>query len=148
MKKYLHDRDTNFYWKYVLSISRFINYLYCWIYEVIICCRKHWIKFFRNQLELLFHFETLNHSFYFTCSHSFWFAVPLVFIPCHSLSFVITRYHSLPLVVICCHSLYYSLSLVVFRCTSFVVTCCHLLSLFVPIVVTCCLVINDRFFIC
>ena len=47
----------------------------------------------------------------------------------HSLSFVVTR----------CHSLYHSLSLVVIRCHSFT-TRCHSLSLDVPLV---CLFLND-----
>ena len=42
----------------------------------------------------------------------------------HSLSFLITRSHSLSFVAICCHSLYHSLSLVV----PVVVICCHSLS--------------------
>ena len=58
---------------------------------------------------------------------------------------VITRYHSLPLVVTrCitrCHSLCHFLSLLV-PSLSFAVTRCHLLSLDVPLV---CLFINDLF---
>ena len=69
---------------------------------------------------------------------------------CHSLSLVVTLYHSLSLVAIRCHSLYHSLSLVVppalIRCHSLsfgVTRCtthCHSLSLEVPLA---CLFIND-----
>ena len=60
---------------------------------------------------------------------SFSFVVPPAIVCCHSLSFVVTRWHSLyhslsfvvPLVVIRCHSL----SFVVNRCTNL----CHSLSL-------------------
>ena len=59
----------------------------------------------------------------------FLFLVPLFVICCHSLSFVVTRCHSLllfvPLVVIRCHSLYHSLSLVFIRWHSM-----YLLSVF------------------
>ena len=117
------------------SISLFINYLYCSIYKVIIYCRKRWIKFFRNELRFFFHFEILNHSHYFTCSHLFSFAVTVVFIPYHSLSFVITLSDSLLLVVTRGHSLSLVASLVVARCYSLafaVIRCttrCQLLSL-------------------
>ena len=88
-----------------------------------------------------------------TRCHSLSLVVPLVVIPCHSLSLFVIRCHSLslvvtrctirwhslslvvPLVVIRCHSLYHSLSLVVTRC--------HSLSLDVPFV---CLFINDWLF--
>ena len=83
------------------------------------------------------------------------FFVPLVVTccttSCHLFSLVVTRYHSLSLILIRCHSLYYSLSLVAIRCTtrchslSLVVTRCHSLSLDVPLV---CVFINDRFPTC
>ena len=57
-----------------------------------------------------------------------------VFIRCTT---AVTRCHSLPFVVIHCHSLHYSLSLFVTCCA----TRCHSLSLDVPLV---CLFINDR----
>ena len=123
------------HWKYMSSISLFINYLYYSIYKVIIYCRKRWIKFFRKELGFFFHFEILNHSLCFTCSHLFSFAITVVFIPYHSLLFVITLSHSLLLVVTRGHSLLlvaplvvapcYLLAYVVTRCT----TRCHLLSL-------------------
>ena len=40
------------------TISRFINYLYCWIYRNDVYCVKNWIKSFGNQIGLLFHLET------------------------------------------------------------------------------------------
>ena len=75
------------------------------------------------------------HSLYH-CSHP----LSLISIRCHSLSLVVTLYHSLHhsmsfVVTRCttrCQSLYHSLSLVVIRC--------HSLSLDVPLV---CLFIND-----
>ena len=82
------------------------------------------------------------------CTVSFSFVALLAVVCCHSLSFVVTRRHSLPLVVILCHSLYHSLSLVATRCTarchslyhslSFDVTLCHSLSIVVPLVVIRC----------
>ena len=118
---------------------------------------KNWTKFFWNQIDLLFHFETWNHSILFslirfyslyqslslavTHCHLLW----LVVIHCYSLSFVFTRFitdcHSLSRVVIrCtsrCHSLYHSLPFAVTCCT----TRCHSFSLDVSIV---CLFINDH----
>ena len=102
---------------------------------LIIYCRKRWIKFFRKELGFFFHFEILNHSLCFTCSHLFSFAITVVFIPYHSLSFVITLSHSLLFVVTRGHSLLLVAPLVVARCylLAYVVTrCttrCHLLSL-------------------
>ena len=114
------------YWKYMSSISLSINYLHCLIYRIITYCRKHWIKFFKNQLGLLFQFEILNHSHCFACSHLFSFAVTLVFIPYHFLPFVVTCFYSLsllalfvPLAVIRCYLLLLVVPLVV------TVTCCH-----------------------
>ena len=57
-------------------------------------------------------------SFAFIHFHSFWQSLSFVVPP---LSFVVTR------CITRCHSLYYSLSFIVFRCT----TCYHLLSLLV-----------------
>ena len=76
--------------------------------------------------------------------HSLSLVVPLVVILYHSLSFFFIRCHSLSLVVI--RSLYHSLSFVVIRCHSLYhslaldVIHCHSLSLDVPLV---CLFIND-----
>ena len=87
------------------SISPFISNLFCWIcYSYTLT--KNWIKAFRNQFDLLFHFETYNHF----------------------LSLALICFHSLnrTFVVTCCHSLLY----VVICCT----TRCHLLSLDAPLV--------------
>ena len=46
-EEYLHDRDKILYWKYMLSISWFINDLYCWICSSYIVYKKL-IKFFKN----------------------------------------------------------------------------------------------------
>ena len=131
------------------SISRFINYIYCWIY-----CIKNRIKFFQEPNWPFVSFWNLK-SLYFICSHSFSFIVPLPVIRCHSFSLVSTRCHLLLLFVTRCHSLSLYLSLVTVRChsLSFVVTrcttrcdttCyllsarCHSFSLFVPLVLTGC----------
>ena len=135
------------------SISLFINYLYCSIYKVVIYCRKRWIKFFRNELGFFFHFEILNHSHYFTCSHFFHllsqsFSFPITL--CHLLSLLVIHCYLLSLVVIRCHLLHHSLLLVVIRwhllsfVAPLVVNYCHSLTLDVPVV---CLFINNRFFI-
>ena len=113
-------RHEMLYWKYVSSISRFINYLYCWIYNSYIL-HKNWTRFFRNQIGLLFHFEIK------ICSYSFSFVVTLPVISCHSLSLAITRCSSLSFVVIRYRPIYHSLSFVVTRCT----TDCRSLSLVV-----------------
>ena len=73
---------------------------------VVIYCIKNWIKLFRNQICLLFHFETKK-TLYFTYSHSISFVLSLAVIRFHSLSFFVT----------CCHSLSF-LVLVVTRCTT------------------------------
>ena len=65
-------------------------------------------------------------SLYFTYCHSYLFALSLAVICCQSLSCFFTRCHSSSL-VIHCHLLYHSLSLVVIRCT----TGGHLLSIVV-----------------
>ena len=101
-------------------------------------------------------------SLYFTYSHSYSFVLWLAVIHCQSLSFFLTRCHSLSFVVTCyttrCHSLYHSLSFVVpldaTRCTtpchsfyhslSFVITRFHSMSLDVPLVY---LFTNDRYFL-
>ena len=101
-------------------------------------------------------------SLYFTYSHSYSFVLWLAVIHCQSLSFFLTRCHSLSFVVTCyttrCHSLYHSLSFVVpldaTRCTtpchsfyhslSFVITRFHSMSLDVPLVY---LFTNDHYFL-
>ena len=83
----------------------------------------------------------LKITLYFIFSHLFSFVLPLLVIPCHSLSFlslVVIRCHSLPSVVIRCHSLYHSLSFVVYHSLSFAVIRCHSLYQTLPTVVTRC----------
>ena len=70
---------------------------------VVIYCIANWIKFFRNQIGILF---LLKHKIYFTYSHSYSFVLSLAVILCHSLSFfcyslsfVVTRSHSFSLAV-------------------------------------------------
>ena len=100
-----------------MSISQFINNLYCWIYS-------------SYTLHILFHCETKFTLFYL---------LSFAFIRFHSL------HHSLPpvvpLVVIRCHLLYHSLLFIVIPCHC-CTTCCHSLSLNVSLV---CLFINDHF---
>ena len=97
--------------------------------------------------RLAFYFSWNVKSLCFTYFHSHWFVLSLAVLCCHSLSFFVTRCHSLslaaPLVVTRwithCHSLYHSMSLVVTRfhslyhLFSFVVTRCHSMSLDVPL---------------
>ena len=94
------------------SSSGFVNHLYCWI------CSSFTLhkKCFRNQIGLLLHLKTYDHSillallFVFICCTTF----------CHSLSLIIICCHLLSLIVSHCPSLYYLLSfvlpLVVIRC--------------------------------
>ena len=88
-----------------------------WDYIVVICSITNRIKFLRKQISL-FLFWDLK-SLHFTCSHLFSFVVLLAAIHCHSLSFVLSRYHLLSLVV----------PVVVTHCTAR----CHSLSLDVPL---------------
>ena len=66
--------------------------------------------------------------------HSMSLVVPLVVIPYHSLSLFVIRCHSFSFVITRCHSLYKSLSLVV----PLVVIRCHSLSFVVARCTTCC----------
>ena len=68
--------------------------------------------------RLVFCFFWNIKSLYFTYSHSHSFVLSIAVIPCHSLSFFVTRYHSLSLVVTCCQSLSLVVPLVVTRCHS------------------------------
>ena len=83
------------------------------------------------------------------CTVSFSFVVPLNIVCCHSLSFVVTRCHSLPLFVTCCtphcHSLEFVVSLVVIQCHSVIRSqfLYHLLLLVVTQCTT--LFINDLY---
>ena len=93
--------------------------------------------------RLAFCFSWNIKSLYFTYSHSYSFVSSLAVILCHSLSFFVTRCHSLSLAVQLvvtrwisrCHSFYHSTSLVVTHChslyhlLSLVVTRCHSMSL-------------------
>ena len=79
-------------------------------------------KFIEEPYWPFVSFETIK-SLYFTYSHSYSFVLSLTVISCHSLSFFVTRCHSLPM-----------LSFVVTYCT----TRCHALSLSVPLVVIRC----------
>ena len=111
---------------------------------------KSWIKLLRNQISLLFHFETWNQSALLTliCFHSFYCSLSYAVIHCYFLLLVVicsnSMYHSLLFIFICCttccHSVLlvcHSLSLVVIRCTtrfhslSLVVIRCHSLSLII-----------------
>ena len=117
------------HWKYVSSISRFVNYLYRWIY-----CSHIMHKLLRNFLQepgwpfasfwnyfkLFWKYFTLFYLPPFDFIHcttrgcSLLLVViflSLIFILCHSLSFVChSLYHSLWYVATC-HSLYHTLSL-------------------------------------
>ena len=64
------------YWENMSSISRFII-IYITEHIVVMYYIKNWIKFFRNEIGFLLHFEILN----FTCSHSFSIVITLAAIP-------------------------------------------------------------------
>ena len=108
MKNYLSNWNT----KYMPSIFRFTNNLYCWI------C---------NNYELHENFQQAGRSFI-----SFWNLKSRSFTCSHLLKVVVTRCHFLSLVVPVgftrCDSLYHLLL--------FVVTGCHLLWFVVPLVLT------------
>ena len=100
------------------------------IYELTIL--HNWIKLFKNEIGLLFHFETWNHSILLTLIqfHSFYHSLLFAVFRCnfcYSLSFVVTRYHSLSLAV--------PLAVILVPLD----TRCHSLSLVVPLVVTRCI---------
>ena len=111
------------YWKYMSSISRFFNYLYCWIYSASYISHKKLNQILQepdwssvsiwNLKSLLFVFIR-----FITRCH----LLSLIVIFCHSLSFAITLGHSFSFVATRCHSFYHSLSLVapfvVTRCTA------------------------------
>ena len=102
--KYLHGRYTKYK---ISSVFPFINNLYCWIR--LIHYIKAWIKIVRNQMSLLCHFEAYNH--------------------CRLLD--LTQPKSLWPVLICCHSLYLWLLLVVPVVATLCTTSCHSLTFFV-----------------
>ena len=93
--------------------------------------------------RLAFCFSRNIKSPYFTYSHSYSFVLSLTVIHWHSLSFFVTRCHSLSFVVSCCttrcHSFSFVVPLDVTRCHSLY----HSLSFDVPLV---CLT-NDHYFI-
>ena len=111
------------------SISRFPNYLYCWIYSSYILHKKlnkilqkpPFVPFWNLKSLIIFYLL----SFAFICCATHCYSLSLFVISYHSLSCVVTRSHSLPFVVtyciICCHSLSFDVPLVV----PFVVTYCH-----------------------
>ena len=80
-------------WKYMPSLSRFINHLYCWIYSSYILYKK-WNKTLRETDWPFASFWDLK-AIHFTYSHFFSFVVPLAVIRCHSLSFAVSFYHLL-----------------------------------------------------
>ena len=113
MKKFLHHRNAKLlYWKYMSSISQFINNLCGWIYYIL-------YMFFYSETKIT-HFYLLSFAFirFHLLYHSLSFAVVT---RCCSLSFVATR----------CHSLHHALPLALIRCInpchslSLVVICCH-----------------------
>ena len=131
------------------SISRFINFRYCWIDTVhsSYILHKKLNKILQEPDWSFLSFWNLK-LLYFTCCHSYSFVVPLPVICCDLLSFVVTCCHSLSLgiirfyslslvtlVVIRCTTRCHSLSLVAIRCNSLY----HSLSLNVPLI---CLFIN------
>ena len=128
--------NITIYWKYMSSISWFINYLYCWIYgSYILQIKLNKIlqepDCFLLKLKItLFYFLFFIFSRCTTHYHSL-SLLRLVVIQCHLLSLVVIRCTT------CCHSLYQSLLFVVTRCS----TRYHLLSLVVSFV---CLSINDH----
>ena len=89
-------------------------------------------------------------SLYFTYSHSFSFVFYHSLSLCHSFSLVVICFHSLyhllslvvPLLVTRCHSLYHPLSFVDTRYK----TRCHSISLVVTHVPIVCLIINNQWF--
>ena len=143
-------RHRILYWKYMSSISRFINYLYCWMCSSYILHKKF------NKLVQepdwpfvsSWNLKSLSILFFLICFHSFYHSLSFPVTHCHFyhlLSFVVTRCHPLLFVVTrCttrCHSLYtthcHLLSFAATRC----IKLCQLLSLDVPLV---CLFINDH----
>ena len=113
--------------------------------------------FFWNIKSLYFTYSH-SHSFVWSLSSTRCHSLLLIVIFCYSLSFVVIRchllYHSLSLVVTSCitrcHSLYNSMSFIVTSCPSLyhllslVVTRCHPMSLDVSLV---CVFIKDHYFI-
>ena len=96
---------------------------------VVIYCIENWIHLFRNQISLLF---LLKHKITLFYLPSFVF---IRFISrCRSLSLIVAFYYSLSYVVTRCHSLSLAVPLVVPCCT----THCHSLSFFVPLIVIRC----------
>ena len=140
LKKYFHDRHKLLYWKNVSSFYSFINYLYCWTYNNYILHKK--LKKTLQEPDWFFlsfwNLKSLN----FTCSHWFSLILLLDIIFCCSFLFVVTRYHSLSLVVTCSHLLSLFVPIIDTRChsLSLVIHCHSLFSLDIPPV---CLFTND-----
>ena len=109
---YAPEKHKILHWKYMSSISQFINNLCCWIY----CC---------YTLDILFHSETKITLFYLlsfvllrfhSLNYSLLFAVIRYHKLYHLLPFAVTRCCSLSFVVTCCITRCYSLPLIVTRC--------------------------------
>ena len=106
------QRHKILYWKYMSSISQFINDLYYWIYSSYILRKKLNKVLLETECFILKLKITLFYfpSFFFirstTLCHSLSLIVSVVSL-CHSLSLVVTSWHSLsgvvPVVVILCY---------------------------------------------
>ena len=130
-------KAQNIFLKIYALISRFINNL-SWIYCSYTLHRKLKKKPFRNKTDILLNFETWNYSLllvvicfqsFSSLYHTLSYIVTCCISHCHLFALVAIRCHSLyqslspllffvPLLVICCHLLYYSLSLVVSGCST------------------------------
>ena len=120
---------------------------------VVYILHKNWIKLFKNQIGLLFHFETSNHSTLLTLIrfNSFYHSLSFAVTHCHFLLLVVIRCHLLSPIVTYCHSLSFLVTRCTIHCHSY-----HSLSFVVPLVIIryhslyhslslVCLFINDRF---
>ena len=125
------------------SISRFINYLYCWIYSIYTVHEKlnktiqelDWPFISFWNLKAFYFSLSLSLSLSLICFLSLYYSLSFAVTHCDFFSLVGIRCNSLSLVVIPC----YWLSLVVIRFRSLY----HLLSLVVTWYITCLSFIND-----
>ena len=128
MEKKVDDRDTKYYIEAICHQLPDLQIFYITEYVLVIYCMKNWMKFFRNQIGLLFQFETYNYSISLAlnCFCLLYHSLLFAFTPCHLLALIVPlvvirftdRCNSFLVVAIRWHSLYHSLSLVVTRCTS------------------------------
>ena len=133
-------RHRILYWKYMSSISRFINYLYCWMCSSYILHKKF------NKLVQepdwpfvsSWNLKSLSILFSLICFYSFYHSLSFPVTHCDSLSLVVVRCHALSLAAIRCHWLYHSLSFAVYHSLSFAVIRCHSLYQTLSTVVTRC----------